>query len=197
MADKYLNFAELNQQEEIDRDFRVRVHRAKSDTVIAAPHGGGIEPGTSEVAEAIAAADYSFYAFEGRKHHGNGSLHITSSHFDEPQCIALITNAKRVVAIHGESGSKEIVCLGGRDEACVKRIQDALRRNGFQQVKRYARFKGLDRNNICNRNKSRAGIQIELSHGYRRSFFRSLSPSGRQNPTDRFYEFVNAVRTAL
>ena len=40
-----------------DRDFRVRVRRSKSDTVIIAPHGGGIEPGTSEIAEAIAASD--------------------------------------------------------------------------------------------------------------------------------------------
>lgn len=196
MADKYLNFGELSQREKVNRDFRVRVHPAKSGTVILAPHGGSIEPGTSEVAEAIAAGLYSFYAFEGIKHHGNGSLHITSSHFDEPKCIALITNAERVVAIHGESGDEKIICLGGRDEARLNRIQDALRRNGFH-VKRYAKFKGLDRYNICNRNKSRAGVQIELSHGYRRSFFRSLSPRGRQNPTNRFYEFVYAFRTAL
>lgn len=196
MLDTYRNFVELNRKEVADRDFRVRVRPSKSDTVIIAPHGGRIEPGTSEIAEAIAAADYSFYAFEGRKHHGNGSLHITSSHFDEPQCIALVSNAKRVVAIHGESGDKKIVCLGARDEARVNRIHDALRRKGFQ-VKRYARFQGLDRNNICNRNKSRTGVQIELSRGYRTSFFRSLSPSGRQNPTKQFNEFVNAVRAAL
>ena len=164
MLDTYRNFVELNRKEVADRDFRVRVRPSKSDTVIIAPHGGRIEPGTSEIAEAIATADYSFYAFEGRKHHGNGSLHITSSHFDEPQCIALVSNAKRVVAIHGESGDKKIVCLGGRDETRVNRIHDALRRKGFQ-VKRYARFQGLDHNNICNRNKSRTGVQIELSRG--------------------------------
>jgi phage replication-related protein YjqB (UPF0714/DUF867 family) len=95
MPDRYRNFADLIEKEVPDRDFRVRVRPSKSDTVIIAPHGGGIEPGTSEIAEAIAATDYSFYAFERRKHHGNGSLHITSSHFDEPQCIALVSNAKK------------------------------------------------------------------------------------------------------
>ncbi len=196
MPDTYRNFVELNHKEVANRDFRVRVRPSKSDTVIIAPHGGRIEPGTSEIAEAIATADYSFYAFEGRKHHGNGSLHITSTHFDEPRCLALIRDAKRVVAIHGETGEKEIVCLGGRDQALLDRIQDELIRSGFS-VKRYARFKGLDSANICNRNESRAGVQIELSHGYRSSFFRSLSAKGRRNPTKQFNEFVNAVRAAL
>lgn len=127
---------------------------------------------------------------------GNGLLHITSTYFDEPRCLALIRNSQRVVAIHGEKGEQEIVCLGGRDKTLSNRIQDELTRSGFS-VKRYARFKGLEFKNICNRNKSRAGLQIELYRGCRRSFFRSLSPKGRRNPTKRFYEFVNTVRAAL
>jgi len=81
MADKYLNFAELNQQEEIDRDFRVRVHRAKSDTVIAAPHGGGIEPGTSDIMRAVVeAGGWAWYEFAGFLRQGNKScLHLAST----------------------------------------------------------------------------------------------------------------------
>ena len=60
MPDTYRNFVELNRKEVADRDFRVRLRRNKSDTVIIAPHGGGIEQGTSEIAEAIAAEDHSF-----------------------------------------------------------------------------------------------------------------------------------------
>jgi phage replication-related protein YjqB (UPF0714/DUF867 family) len=31
-----------------------------------APHSGGIEPGTSEVADAVASDEFGFYAIEGR-----------------------------------------------------------------------------------------------------------------------------------
>jgi phage replication-related protein YjqB (UPF0714/DUF867 family) len=51
---------------------------------VIAPHGGGIEPGTSELATAIAGDDFSLYLFEGLKSAGNGELHITSTNFDEP-----------------------------------------------------------------------------------------------------------------
>ena len=38
---------------------------------IIAPHGGKIEPGTSEIVRSIAAEDYNFCAFEGIKPAGN------------------------------------------------------------------------------------------------------------------------------
>jgi poly-gamma-glutamate hydrolase-like protein len=70
VADKYRNFAAL-----------------------VAPHGGGIEPGTSELADAIAASDLSFYTFEGLKPSGNTDLHITSTRFDEPMCLTLLASS--------------------------------------------------------------------------------------------------------
>jgi phage replication-related protein YjqB (UPF0714/DUF867 family) len=60
------------------RDFRRRLRRCRGATPVIAPHGDGIEPGTSEVAEPVAAADFCFYAFEGIKSK-NGDLHITST----------------------------------------------------------------------------------------------------------------------
>jgi phage replication-related protein YjqB (UPF0714/DUF867 family) len=62
---------------------------------------------------------------------------------------------------------------------------------------RNPRLQGLDRLNICNRGKRRAGIQLELSRGLRRSFFRSFSTAGRTTRTGRFDEFVAAVRDAI
>jgi len=35
-----------------------------------APHGGGIEPGTIDIADAIARSEYTFYAFQGIKKRG-------------------------------------------------------------------------------------------------------------------------------
>ena len=56
--DVYRNFAELNESEREDIDFRIyTVKQEGSSTVIVAPHGGAIEPGTSEVAKEIAIND--------------------------------------------------------------------------------------------------------------------------------------------
>ena len=54
MADQYENFEELSQNETVGVDFRILARRARAAFDIVAPHGGGIEPGTSEIADAIA-----------------------------------------------------------------------------------------------------------------------------------------------
>jgi phage replication-related protein YjqB (UPF0714/DUF867 family) len=88
MADKYASFQDLERAERRGV-YRVLAHPRKA-TIAVAPHGGKIEPGTSEIARKIAGAGFSFYASEGRKKQHNKSLHITSTRFDEPICLALI-----------------------------------------------------------------------------------------------------------
>ncbi len=198
MADQYARFEALAKCEESGRDFRVRSCQRDEATVVVAPHGGRIEPGTSEIAEAIAGVDFSFYAFEGTKPRQNGRLHITSTRFDEPQCLNLVGKAEWVIAIHGEDSGDKIVFLGGRDRDALTRLRGTLERQGFcVKTHRNPRLQGLDQSNICNRGKRRAGIQLELSRGLRRSFFRSLSTAGRATHTGRFDEFVAAVRDAI
>ena len=199
MKDKYANFGELARVEKRGRDFRLRLRRRAAVTVVIAPHGGGIEPGTSEIAEAIAGANLSFYAFEGRKTKHNAHLHITSTSFDEPRCIALIASSERVVAIHGQGGDAEVVLLGGRDEATIRRLRESLRQGGFSvQNTRNPRLEGLAAANICNRGTQSAGVQMELSEGMRRTFFRTLETRrGRETQTPRFRDFVAAVRRVI
>lgn len=196
MPDKYTNFADLKGREP-DRAYRVRSRRRNSTTVIIAPHGGGIEPGTSEIAEAIAGAEYSLYAFEGIKSRGNGSLHITSTHFDEPKGLALVETADRVVAIHGEDDNQDAISVGGLDQNLINRMLENLVRSGFRVEGVRVGLQGADPRNICNRNKAGAGVQIELSRGCRRTFFKSLKAKGRRAPTGQFLRFVNAIREVL
>ena len=61
MTDQYASFAELAKVAKVNQDFRVRILQRASATAIIVPHGGGIEPGTSEIAEGIAGEDFSFY----------------------------------------------------------------------------------------------------------------------------------------
>ena len=66
-ADKYASFARLAEHERAGTDHRIHARPTQSGTLIIAPHGGGIERGTSELAAAVAADDLSLYVFEGTK----------------------------------------------------------------------------------------------------------------------------------
>src|SRR5262249_53603384 len=63
MADTYRNFAALARKERSGIDYDVLVRRARTAFAIVAPHGGGIEAGMSELADAVAGATHSFYTF--------------------------------------------------------------------------------------------------------------------------------------
>ena len=200
MTDKYASFAELSRSEVQGIDFGIRARMAGRAFAIVAPHGGGIEPGTSEVAEAVAAADLSYYAFDGLKPAGNADLHITSTRFDEPICLTLVSRSAIVVTVHGEHGDEEgeAVFIGGLDETLGRRLGAALAAKGFD-VRRHQdpRLQGRERKNICNRGTSGRGVQLELSRALRKEMFSSLSPKGRKHPTARFRDFVGALRGVL
>jgi phage replication-related protein YjqB (UPF0714/DUF867 family) len=198
MADKYKNFEELAANEQEGSDFQVRFRARCGTAAVIAPHGGGIEPGTSEVADAIANLDLSFYAFEGIKKAANGILHITSGRFNEPQGVALVAVSPAVVALHGEDSGDPVVFLGGLDQELGARIQVSLQGEGFMVgTHENPNLQGRDKNNICNRGESGRGVQLELSNGLRALFFRTLARNGRQHPTEQFGRFVNAVRRGI
>jgi phage replication-related protein YjqB (UPF0714/DUF867 family) len=199
VADKYANFAELSRSERPGIDFGIRLRQAQGAFAIVAPHGGGIEPGTSEIADAVAAEASSFYAFQGLKPSGNADLHITSTRFDEPLCRTLISRSTVVLTIHGEHGDDDgEVFVGGLDERLGRRLGAALAAKGFQ-VGRHPdpRLQGRDRRNLCNRGTSGQGVQLELARAVRKEMFSSLSPSGRKQTTARFSAFVGALRSVL
>jgi phage replication-related protein YjqB (UPF0714/DUF867 family) len=200
MADTYRNFAALARNERSGIDYRVLVRRARPAFALVAPHGGGIEEGTSEIADAIARRRFSFYAFEGLKPKGNAVLHITSTHFDEPMCLTVLGHTTVVITLHGEKTEEdgEGVFVGGQDSDLGDAIGDALRRGGFNVLKHEnPDLQGLEDANICNRGTSGAGVQLELSRAVRKTMFKSLTRKGRKQPTERFDVFVKAVRRVL
>jgi phage replication-related protein YjqB (UPF0714/DUF867 family) len=200
MADKYRNFAALNRKERSGIDFRIDLRRAAPTFAIVAPHGGGIEPGTSELADAIGAADLSFYTLDGLKSTGNSDLHITSTHFDEPLCLNMIKETDVVVSIHGEEGEGELdgVFIGGLNKKLRRRISRALKEAGFV-VERHTDplLQGIEPLNICNRGRLREGVQLEISRNVRSQMFKSLSREGRKTTTPVFKSFVEALRSVL
>ncbi len=197
--DVYGKFAELKEVEREGVDYCVCVVRRKhSSTVVLAPHGGGIEPGTSEVSRKIAEDDLSLAIFEGKKSVGNARLHMTSTNFDEPRCLELIQATDSVVAIHGEESKEPVIFLGGRDKKLGARLRAALERHGYKvKVHENPELQGMATANVCNRGRQGAGVQLELSFGLRETFFESLTAEGRKKPIDELAKFAGAVREGL
>lgn len=169
MADRFDSFKALSAALQEDEDYRIRLRDRGSDVVLIAPHGGTIEPETAEIAESIAGGDLSFYAFEALKAGAHGDMHITSHLFDEPRALDLIERATSAVAIHGRrDDGTDIVWLGGRATALRDAIGTSLRDAGFQAAPN-RRLPGVHESNICNRTRSGAGVQLELSRSHRRA----------------------------
>lgn len=168
MSDRFDSYAALAAVLTEGEDYRIRCVDRGAATVILAPHGGTIEPGTAEIAEAIAGNAHSFYAFEALKPGRHGDLHVTSHRFDEPRARALLARADRAAAVHGRrDDGTETVWLGGRDAGLRDSIGRALRAAGFE-ADLNDRLPGLHPRNICNRTRDGQGVQLELPRSLRR-----------------------------
>jgi phage replication-related protein YjqB (UPF0714/DUF867 family) len=199
VPDRYASFADLAEHERCGVDFALQLRRA-GPLAIVAPHGGGIEPGTQELADAVAAEQHSFYCLVGLKRAGNARLHLSSTRFDEPLCSELLSGAESVLTIHGESGenSGEAVFVGGLDRELGLAVSRALAAAGFDVQRHGApQLQGTEPTNLCNRGRSGRGVQLELARALRARLFRSLTRQGRAQRTQRFTDLVAALRSAL
>jgi phage replication-related protein YjqB (UPF0714/DUF867 family) len=195
----YRRFEELLNGEEEGVDFSRIVIARNSPLAIVALHGGGIEPGTSEIAQAIAGNDYSLYCFESLKANGSELLHITSHDFDDPLCLNLIKTAQVVISIHGCSGDGKGagVFIGGRHKQLQKQLSDTLQQAGFLVAPGAGRYPGQHRDNVCNLGQAGAGIQLEISLGVRHKMFAGMQRQERKITRPAFNLFVQTVRTVL
>lgn len=189
-GDKYASWEELLENTTEGVDYRVTVQRALgSATAIIAPHGGGIEPLTLELARSIAGSDHNFYAFEGIRRTNNWDLHITSHRFKEERAIALLKTCDRVVAIHGWGGPAKSLQVGGSDGTLGKAIHGVLVAAKFDsKIETTGAYAGAEPLNICNRSRTGKGVQLELRAGLRDL----LKKDDRA-----FAAFVEAIRSAL
>lgn len=190
MVDKYKNFEKLKEGEMECKDYRISKLERDSRILVIAIHGGEIEFLTTQIACRISCEKYSFYSFEGIKPSCNReTLHITSTHFDEPIAEGLLKNADWVVSIHGKSEQdQEYVMVGGRNEKLKIKVSQSLKSNGFKMEPPTGKYKGEETDNICNRCKKNGGVQLEISCKLRKSL---------QNDKKEFDKFCNAVREAI
>jgi len=190
-------------------------------TGVIAPHGGGIEPGTSELCLAVAGyhpaspgeapvADpaYDYWMFEGLRSSGNAELHVTSTHCDDTVALSLCVGSLNVVALHGCSTSQAglpdgtaAVLVGGRNSALKERLLDEYARAGFQGVDALSHptLGGTAVENITNRTLLGTGAQLEITTPLRMAMFEHFNSRDQRktSTTGVFWDFVAATRAAV
>lgn len=163
MNKECVSYVELRTRYTKGVDYLIESKATPSDILVAAPHGGLIEPLTTETAKIIAGSIFNFYSFTGLVE--DPHMHITSHLFDEPKCVKIAKSCGTVLTVHGCSGDKEkVVYVGGLDLEKRFRIAHRLRTlKGVRISSTGHRFKGEHPDNICNRGAGNKGVQLELS----------------------------------
>lgn len=201
-----------NYQEVLDRGYvpgrDLRIAFGDADIarcLLVAPHGGGIEPGTSELLRAISGlGDWAWYEFAGFLRNGNQEkLHIASTLFDEPTLLALLPRTNFVLTLHGANDtSDQVAYVGGRWEAgratITAMINAATATHGIHAMEAPAHLRGAEPTNLTNRGKLGYGIQLEFSRAARNLLFPpdcSRQARGRRSP--RLSALARAIHKGL
>jgi len=197
-VDTYADYDDLKRHETEGVDYLVLSRETRASVAVIAIHGGGIEPGTIDIADAVAGVEYTFYGFKGIKKTGNRVLHLASHRFDEPRGLAIVRQARVVLSIHGCREMEPVVFLGGRNRELIERIQIALNAAGFRAaIPPRPDLQGRQDRNICNRCQSGRGVQLELSRGLRETLFHRLSRRSRRSRTLQFDRFTATLRAVF
>jgi phage replication-related protein YjqB (UPF0714/DUF867 family) len=187
---------------------------AETQKIIMAIHGGGIEPGTSEIA--LATAGYhpatfatpvdgyglqDFWLFEGLLSEKNHRLHVTASHYDEPIATELVRNARRCISLHGctDEQAKGKIQIGGHDHELRDIVLAELAAIEIPaEITTDPDLLGEDPDNLANKTKISGGVQLEMGKSFRASLFGINTRQQRKNTiNDKFWLYVGALRSAM
>ena len=98
---------------------------------LMALHGGGIEPGTEEIARFVAdKSGASLYVYAGRRSGGNLSLHRPSHDMrieERALVVQFLNHVKTAISIHGHGRRQEIAYVGGLHQSMVQRFVELAR----------------------------------------------------------------------
>ena len=204
--------------ERFDDDPAQRVDPVK--TAVIAPHGGGIEAGTSELCLAVAGyhpatlevtppdgVTYDYWMFEGIRPSGNAVLHITSTGCDDGVALSLCGGALNALTLHGcttsaagQPAGEEVVLVGGRNQTLKVYLLEAFATAQLKAVDALPirDLNGDDADNIVNRTLLGMGGHLELTTPLRAAMFVDNTREGRKHTTTPvFWAFVEACRAAL
>ena len=105
--------------------------RLKGPLGLMAIHGGGIEPGTEEIARFVARhSGASLYVYAGRRSRGNLSLHRASHNGrieERPLVMQFLKHVKAAISIHGHGRGQNRAYVGGLHDSMVQRFVELVR----------------------------------------------------------------------
>jgi len=193
------------------RDFEVVIGNRENvrSCLIVAPHGGSIEPKTSEIARAVAdVSARTFYLFLGLLRRNNwDAFHIDSTCFDEPDFERLVADTELVVSFHGARKDRgRNIYVGGLHEEgrglMIENLNAALQRFGIKAVdatigKIAQSIAGLHPHNLTNRGRTGRGVQLEFSDGARLVFFPGRKRAEWLRPHERLTVLAQSVDAVL
>ena len=202
--DHYRSFAELAANNIEGKDYLIVEKESPSDVLIMAFHGGLIEPGTAELAEAIAGNDFDFYALLGFKNSDRhepsytaADLHLTSARYDEPRLMKKTETASLCLGLHGFGGEEADFCVGGANKLERKRLVKELseRLPGLKSCELCCPpFNGTSLKNPVNKCRD-GGIQVEMSPRIRRAILEDLNI--KTQTADAFRKFLFPIDQAV
>ena len=202
-SDKYKSMTELMSIVPAGTQWEIVTKNLYSDTLVTAIHGGGIEIGTSQLAEEVATeSNKDYFSFLGKKSSNNSELHVTSTNYDEPTLFSMLRRSLYSVAIHGASGDDKVIYLGGADTTNKAIMKSELINAGFETQDAPDNLAGLEPNNISNQTKRKGCVQLELTTALRKSFFLNddwskANRSNRDNWTPTLFNLTTAITTAI
>lgn len=197
---KYSSFSELSREEKPNIDFKVTYRPCGRSFLITAPHGGAIEPGSTEIAGALAGDQFGLYTFNGLKR-DSSVLYLPSTSFDEPELVRVTKYYGTTISVHIISGTDRLVYIGGRYRQLVTAINQSLTEKGYEVKSLPETSAAFSMSNFINKT-AVGGVQIEISSKLAEEMFRGpiTSERVRQDTTRRtseFTRFVEAVRLVL
>ncbi|MFD4753227.1 MULTISPECIES: poly-gamma-glutamate hydrolase family protein [unclassified Streptomyces] len=189
-------------------------------SVILAPHGGGIEVGTSELCLAVAGYHpdglaptppegprHDFWMFEGLRSSDNGALHVTATHCDDTVARSLAAASFNALALHGCTAAQTglgsgvaAVLVGGRNASLKKALLRNFAAAGITAADAADKpdLAGVSPDNIANRTLRGEGAQLEITTELRAAMFEVNTRAGRKkSTTPLFWDFTAATRAAL
>jgi phage replication-related protein YjqB (UPF0714/DUF867 family) len=227
VADDYMSNSDLYRNLVEGRDFgrRSRRHGVVDDdltarspvrlSTVVAPHGGGIEPGTSELCLAVAGyhpatlaqtggPTYDYWMLEGLLSTGNGALHVTTTNCDDATALSLCGGARTALSLHGctvaAADGLGAVLVGGRNTGLRTLLITHLVASGFDAADAtgHPSLGGVSPNNLTNRTLLGAGAQLEIITPVRDAMFTTNTRAQRRHTTTpTFWSFTTACRAAL
>jgi len=153
---------------------------------LVAIHGGGIEPGTEEIARFVAYhSGASLYVHAGRLSTGNLSLHRPSHRMkleDRPLVMQFINHVNMAISIHGHGRNERCAYVGGLHQTMVHQFVEVAQAalSQYEWISNPEsippEIRGQNPNNIVNLPPAQ-GMQLELPRDLRRT---KPTPDGRK-----------------